>query len=139
MACDRSVFGFWAQMEEPYYSNVEYIDWQYLPVVLKDYEGTSDRPGCEVSADAEHFPEQVSKAGTGQESPKAFALRFAGPHVQCNLMRGNFPHSRGCPCVHMMLQGALISCNLRIKDLVRMSNIVSAAMMRWAASISVYW
>lgn len=47
------------QMEEPYYANVEYIDFQYFPVLPEDYEGTSDRPGCEGPKDAEHYATQV--------------------------------------------------------------------------------
>ena len=47
------------QMEEPYYVNVEYIDYQYFPVIPEDYEGTSDRPACEIPETAEHYPTQV--------------------------------------------------------------------------------
>ncbi|BDA50234.1 hypothetical protein COCOBI_15-3630 [Coccomyxa sp. Obi] len=75
------------QMEEPYYANVEYIDYQYFPVVPEDYTGTSDRPKCETPEDAVHYP----------------------------------------------AQGGLINCNLRIKDMCRMRNMVNAAVMRWAA------
>lgn len=47
------------QMEEPYYANIEYIDYQYFPVVAEDYTGTSDRPKCETPQDALHYPAQV--------------------------------------------------------------------------------
>ncbi|EIE23246.1 hypothetical protein COCSUDRAFT_63602 [Coccomyxa subellipsoidea C-169] len=46
------------QMENIYYSNVEYVDYQYFPVVLEDYEGTSDRPGCENHETAKKFATQ---------------------------------------------------------------------------------
>ena len=47
------------QMEEQYYANVEYIDYQYFPVVPEDYTGTSDRPGCETPENGLHYPAQV--------------------------------------------------------------------------------
>ncbi len=47
------------QMEEPYYANIEYIDYQYFPVVPEDYTGTSDRPNCEIPKHAVHYPAQV--------------------------------------------------------------------------------
>ncbi len=49
-------------MENIYYSNVEYVDYQYFPVVLEDYEGTSDRPGCELNETAKYFASQVGPA-----------------------------------------------------------------------------
>lgn len=35
---------------------IEQVDYQYFPVLPEDYEGTSDRPGCETYAedDPEH-------------------------------------------------------------------------------------
>ncbi|KAI7839288.1 hypothetical protein COHA_006986 [Chlorella ohadii] len=36
------------QLEDNYYSRLEYIDIQYMPVTPEDYAATSDRPGCEL-------------------------------------------------------------------------------------------
>lgn len=47
------------QMESIYYWNLEYLNMQYLPVLLEDYELTTDRPGCEKSADEKHYETQV--------------------------------------------------------------------------------
>ena len=47
------------QMESIYYWNLEYIDMQYLPVLPEDYELTTDRPGCEKSADDQYYKSQV--------------------------------------------------------------------------------
>lgn len=47
------------QMEEMYYWNIEYLDFQYFPVLLEDYEGTSDRPKCEKAPGDPHFEDQV--------------------------------------------------------------------------------
>ncbi|GAB4817394.1 hypothetical protein N2152v2_004440 [Parachlorella kessleri] len=33
-------------MENAFYSKLDYVDVQYFPVTLQDYKGTSDRPGC---------------------------------------------------------------------------------------------
>jgi hypothetical protein len=47
-------------MEEIYYHNIEYIDFQYFPVKLEDYERTSDRPGCEKQPGQTFYDTQVS-------------------------------------------------------------------------------
>lgn len=51
------VMNFWhthlnrsVMMEDAFYSNLEYLDLQYFPVSPADYEGTSDRPECELIA-----------------------------------------------------------------------------------------
>ena len=31
---------------------------QYFPIIAEDYEGTSDRPGCETREDSPHYAEQ---------------------------------------------------------------------------------
>ena len=31
---------------------------QYFPIILEDYQGTSDRPGCETKEDSPYLPEQ---------------------------------------------------------------------------------
>ncbi|KAL4439224.1 hypothetical protein ABPG77_004126 [Micractinium sp. CCAP 211/92] len=49
------VMNFWhthmnrsVMMEQQFYDNLEYLDLQYFPVSLADYEGTTDRPECEL-------------------------------------------------------------------------------------------
>lgn len=49
------------QMEELYYWNVEYIDFQYFPVLFDDYNSTSDRPECEKPTTDPYFEEQVHR------------------------------------------------------------------------------
>ena len=46
-------------MESIYYWNLEYLDMQYFPVLPENYELTTDRPGCEKSADDRHYETQV--------------------------------------------------------------------------------
>jgi hypothetical protein len=36
------------QLEDNYYSHLEYLDLQYFPTTPEDYAATSDRPGCEL-------------------------------------------------------------------------------------------
>lgn len=50
------------QMEEIYYHNIEYIDFEYFPVLLEDYEDTSDRPACEKQPNQAHYSDQVGLA-----------------------------------------------------------------------------
>ena len=47
------------QMESIYYWNLEYLDIQYFPVLLEDYQHTTDRPGCEKPTDDPYFDSQV--------------------------------------------------------------------------------
>ena len=47
------------QMESIYYWNLEYLDIQYFPVLLEDYQHTTDRPGCEKPIDDPYFDSQV--------------------------------------------------------------------------------
>ena len=46
-------------MEELYYHNIEYLDFQYFPVLKEDYTGTSDRPKCEKAPSDDLFGSQV--------------------------------------------------------------------------------
>ncbi len=47
------------QMEELYYHNIEYLDFQYFPVLEEDYMGTSDRPQCEKAPTDDSYSTQV--------------------------------------------------------------------------------
>lgn len=51
----QSVAGRSEQMESLYYWNIEYLDIQYFPILLEDYEETKDRPACEKPADDPYF------------------------------------------------------------------------------------
>ena len=62
------VMNFWQsvtetsiQMESIYYWNLEFLDIQYFPVLLEDYDLSSDRPECEKPEDDPYFEEQVSR------------------------------------------------------------------------------
>jgi len=55
----QSVAGRSEQMESLYYWNLEYLDIQYFPVLLEDYEQTKDRPACEKGQDEPYFEQQV--------------------------------------------------------------------------------
>lgn len=55
----QSVAGRSEQMESLYYWNLEYLDIQYFPVLLEDYEQTQDRPACEKGHNEPHFEDQV--------------------------------------------------------------------------------
>ena len=46
-------------MENMHYWNVEYLTIEYFPVLLEDYESTTDRPECESVDDSGHFNDQV--------------------------------------------------------------------------------
>lgn len=50
------------QMESIYYWNLEYLDMQYFPVLLEDYEQTTDRPRCEKPSDDPYYDSQVSRS-----------------------------------------------------------------------------
>ena len=47
------------QMDAPNYWNLEYLDIQFYPVLLEDYQESTDRPGCEKPSDDPYFDTQV--------------------------------------------------------------------------------
>ena len=61
------VFNHWltvknlsVQMDSIYYWNLEYVNFEYMPVLPEDYEETTDRPGCELGTTDEACNQLVS-------------------------------------------------------------------------------
>lgn len=54
------VAGKSVQLDAQNYWNLEYLDIQYFPVLLEDYEQTLDRPECEKPSDDEYYNTQVT-------------------------------------------------------------------------------
>lgn len=48
------------QIDVQNYWNLEYLDIQYFPVLLEDYEQTTNRPECEKPTDDEYYSTQVT-------------------------------------------------------------------------------
>lgn len=59
------------QMEDVFYKHLEYLDLQYFPVSLKDYNQTRDRPPCELVE--------------GGKRPGDRRYRLSGALVNCNI------------------------------------------------------
>ena len=47
------------QMDAINFWNMEYLDIQYFPVLLEDYEHTTDRPECQKPVDDPYYESQV--------------------------------------------------------------------------------
>ena len=80
------------KMESNYYRNLEYVDISYFPVLPEDYEGTSDRPGCEKPHWTPHYSTQVGlrrrsccSSSLGQPYPWHLQDLLAGYVLACNL------------------------------------------------------
>ena len=151
------------QMERNYYWNLEYLDIQFFPVLPEDYELTTDRPSCEKGADDPYFEGQA-----GLMSQCAEPMHGACHALQpvCHLFVHLLHHMHSCnwivPChpppllsfslsfsqsgcllditskVPACMQGAYIACNVHIKNLQRVEDVVGSALQRWMVERNRY-
>ena len=122
---------------------MEYLDLQHFPVLLEDYEGTTDRPECELPSDESlELYHGVSHGAI---------VHAAVPHAHVNLSQAAITHEAlltSCLIAAMATilllpaprglflngtQGHFRDCNVRLKDIGRLEDVVATALYRWAA------